>query len=42
MSPMVAPAEVNQDKWILSYTARACYGIAAVSGKGILVVKATS
>ena len=42
MSPMVAPAEVNQDKWILSYTARACYGIAAVSGKGILVSKATS
>jgi hypothetical protein len=42
MSPMVAPAEVNQDKWILSNTARAAYGIAAVSGKGILVSKATS
>lgn len=42
MSPMVAPSEVNQDKWILSYTARACFGIGAVSGKGILVSKATS
>lgn len=42
MSPMVAPAEVNQDKWILSYTARAAYGLGAVSGKGILVSKATS
>lgn len=42
MSPMVAPAEVNQDKWILSYTARAAYGIGAVSGKGILVSKSTS
>jgi hypothetical protein len=42
LSPMVAPAEVDQDKWIMSYTARACYGIAAVSGKGILVSKATS
>jgi hypothetical protein len=42
MSPMVAPTEVNQDKWILSYTARACYGLGAVSGKGILVSKATS
>lgn len=42
MSPMVAPAEVNQDKWILSYTARSAYGLGAVSGKGILVSKATS
>lgn len=42
LSPMVAPAEVDQDKWIMSYTARACYGLAAVSGKGILVSKATS
>jgi len=42
MSPMVAPAEVDQDKWIMSYTARACYGLGAVSGKGILVSKATS
>jgi hypothetical protein len=42
MSPMVAPVEVNQDKWILSYTARAAFGLGAVSGKGILVSKATS
>jgi hypothetical protein len=42
LSPQVAPAEVNQDKWTLSYTARACYGIGAVSGKGILVSQATS
>lgn len=42
LSPMVAPAEVDQDKWVMSYTARACYGIGAVSGKGILVSKATS
>lgn len=42
LSPMVAPAEVDQDKWIMSYTARACYGIGAVSGKGILVSKATA
>lgn len=42
LSPQVAPAEINQDKWTLSYTARACYGIGAVSGKGILVSKATS
>jgi hypothetical protein len=41
-SPMVAPAEVNQDTWVLSYTARSAYGIGAVSGKGILIVKATS
>lgn len=42
MSPMVAPAEVNQDKWILSYTARSAYGIGAVSGRGIAISKATS
>jgi AraC-like DNA-binding protein len=42
MSPMVAPAEVNQDKWILSWTGRAAYAIGAVSGKGIVVSKATS
>lgn len=41
-SPMVAPAEINQDKWTLSYTARACYGIGAVSGKGLLLSQATS
>lgn len=42
MSPMVAPVEIDQDKWRLSYTARASYGIGAVSGKGILLVQATS
>lgn len=42
MSPMVAPAEINQDKWTLSFTARAAYGIGAVSAKGIIVSKATS
>lgn len=42
LSPQVAPVEINQDKWTLSYTARACYGIGAVSGKGILVVQATT
>lgn len=42
MSPMVAPAEVNQDKWIISYTARAAYALAAVSGRGIVLSKATS
>lgn len=42
LSPQVAPAEINQDKWTLSYTARAAYGLGAVSGKGILLVQATS
>lgn len=42
LSPQVAPAEINQDKWTLSYTARAAYGIGAVSGKGILLVQATA
>lgn len=42
LSPQVAPVEIFQDKWIMSYTARACYGLAAVSGKGILQVQATS
>lgn len=42
LSPMVAPVEVNQDKWYLSYTARAVYGIGAVSGKGLLLVQATA
>ena len=42
LSPMVAPAEVNQDKWTLSYTARSAYGLGAVSGKGLLIVKATA
>ena len=42
LSPMVAPAEVDQDKWLLSYTARSAYGLGAVSGKGIVLSKATS
>lgn len=42
LSPQVAPAEINQDKWTLSFTGRAAYGIGAVSGKGILVSRATS
>lgn len=42
LSPQVAPAEINQDKWTLSYTARSAYGIGAVSGKGILISQATS
>ncbi len=42
LSPMVAPAEVNQDAWTLSYTARSAYAIGAVSGKGILLVQATA
>lgn len=42
MSPMVAPAEVDQDAWYLSYTARSAYGIAGVSGRGIVVAKATA
>lgn len=42
LKPTVAPAEVNQDEWVVSATARACYGLGAVSGKGILVVKAAS
>jgi hypothetical protein len=42
LSPQVAPAEINQDKWTLSYTGRAAYGIGAVSGKGILLSQATS
>lgn len=42
LSPMVAPAEVKQDEWYLSYTARSAYGIGAVSGRGIVVSKATA
>lgn len=42
MSPMVAPAEIDQDKWRLSYTARGAFGLGAVSGKGILLVEATA
>lgn len=42
MSPMVAPAEIDQDKWTLSYTARSAFGLGAVSGRGIVVSKSTS
>mgnify|MGYP000863071522 CR=1 FL=1 len=42
LSPEVAPVEVNQDKWTLSFTARAVVGIGAVSGKGALISQATS
>lgn len=41
LAPETTPVEVNQSKWTLSWVARACYGIGAVSGKGILVSKAT-
>lgn len=40
LSPMVAPAEHNQDAWTLSYTARSAYALGAVSGKGILISQA--
>lgn len=42
LSPTVAPAEVDQDAWYLSYTARSAYGLGAVSGRGITVSKATA
>jgi hypothetical protein len=42
LSPMVAPAEIDQDKWFMKFVARACYGIGALSGKGILLSKATA
>jgi hypothetical protein len=42
LSPMVATPEVWQDKWVMSWTARAAYGIGAVSSRGIVVSKATS
>lgn len=42
LSPEVAPAEINQDAWYMSWTARACYGLGAVSSKGICVSKATA
>lgn len=42
LSPEVTPPEVNQDKWTMSYTARAAYALGAVSGKGMLMVQATS
>jgi len=42
LSPEQSPVEVDQSRWTLSWVGRACYGIGAVSGKGILLVKATS
>lgn len=42
MSPMTAPVEIDQDAWVLSQTARAAYGIAAVSGRGICISKAVA
>ena len=42
LSPQVTPAVINQDEWTLSYTARAAFGLGAVSGKGMLQVKATA
>ncbi len=42
LSPMVAPAEHDQDKWTMSFTARSAYAIGAVTGKGILLVQATA
>lgn len=41
MSPETAPLFVDQPKWTLSFVGRAAYAIGAVSGKGILLVKAT-
>lgn len=42
MSPFVAPAEIDQVKWLLSYTARSLYGMGAVSSRGIIVAQATA
>lgn len=42
MSPETAPVEINQRKWTISQTARAAYGLAAVSGRGIAKSGATS
>jgi hypothetical protein len=42
LSPEVAPVEINQDKWYMSWTARACLGLGAVSSKGICVSQATA
>lgn len=41
MSPYSAPVEIKQSPWTLSWVARACYGIGAVSPKGILRSLAT-
>lgn len=42
LSPEVAPVEINQDKWYISWTARACLGLGAVNSKGICISQATS
>lgn len=42
MSPTTAPVEIDQDAWVLSHTARAAYGIAALSGRGICISKAVA
>lgn len=42
LSPEVSPVEVDQDKWTLSFTARAVVGMGAVSGKGALISLATA
>ena len=42
LSPEVAPVEINQDKWYMSWTARACLGLGAVNSKGICVSQATA
>lgn len=42
LSPEVAPVEINQDKWFMSWTARACLGLGAVNSKGICISQATS
>lgn len=40
-SPETSPVFVDQSRWTLSWVGRACYGIGAVSGKGVLIVQAT-
>jgi len=42
LSPTVAPPEIDQDRWTLKFVGRAMYAIGAVSGKGIILSKATS
>lgn len=42
LSPEQSPVDVDQSAWTMSWVGRACYGLGAVSGKGIVVSKATS
>lgn len=42
LSPEVAPVEIHQDAWYMSWTARACLGLGAVNSKGICVSQATA